>query len=271
MAAVKPFLTPANKQRRHKWAKSHSSWSKRGWRTVLFSDETHIEILADSYRTKKVRRSKEDSRDDLKFCRSSTKHPLKLMVWGCLGAGKLGRLAIIPDEDSEDEKVPAAPRRERPKGKKAKKQKRVNQDVYIQVLEEHLAASMEMTGCTRFQQDGAPCHTGAKADEWFFENEIDVLSWAPQSPDMNPIENCWTLLKQEVVKLPAAGKSSKRGLWLLGTIWPRGLMFFRVSVIPCHPELLLSRSPKVDQQNTKLEFSFISNGPFKGHQLYPKD
>ena len=133
VAAVKPFLTPANKQRRHKWAKSHSSWSKRGWRTVLFSDETHIEILADSYRTKKVRRSKEDSRDDLKFCRSSTKHPLKLMVWGCLGAGKLGRLAIIM-KDSEDEKVPAAPRRERPKGKKAKKQKRVDQDVYIQVL-----------------------------------------------------------------------------------------------------------------------------------------
>ena len=63
---------------------------------------------------------------------------------------------------------------------------------------------MEMTGCTRFQQDGAPCHTGAKAEEWFFENGIEVLSWAPESPDMNPIENCWILLKKEVIKLPAA-------------------------------------------------------------------
>ena len=127
------------------------------------------------------------------------------MVWGALGGGKLGRLAIIPDEDSSDDEAPTVPRRRgRPRGRKAKKQKRVNQEVYINVLEEHLAASMEMTGCTRFQQDGAPCHTGAKAEEWFFDYNIEVLPWAPSIPDMNPIEQLWVLLKREVAKLPAA-------------------------------------------------------------------
>ena len=41
--------------------------------------------------------------------------------------------------------------------------------------------------------------------EWFADHpDVTLLSWAPQSPDMNIIENLWTLLKQEVAKLNAA-------------------------------------------------------------------
>ena len=54
-------------------------------------------------------------------------------------------------------------------------------------------------------QDGAPCHTAKKVQQWFDDPPwVTLLSWAPQSPDMNIIENLWTLLKQEVAKLPAA-------------------------------------------------------------------
>ena len=43
------------------------------------------------------------------------------------------------------------------------------------------------------------------SNQWFDDHPwVTLLPWAPQSPDMNIIENLWTLLKQEVAKLPAA-------------------------------------------------------------------
>ena len=54
-------------------------------------------------------------------------------------------------------------------------------------------------------QDGVPCHTGKKVKQWFVDHPwVTLLLWAPQSPDMNPIENLFTFMKQEVAKLPAA-------------------------------------------------------------------
>ena len=86
-----------------------------------------------------------------------------------------------------------------------KHQKRVNQDVYIDILNKNLRRSLRKTGCSIFMQDGAPCHTAKKVQQWFDDHPwVTLLPWAPQSPDMNIIENLWTLLKQEVAKLPAA-------------------------------------------------------------------
>ena len=42
VAARKPFLTEAQKQRRLDWAKRHENWSGAKWSKVLWSDETHI-------------------------------------------------------------------------------------------------------------------------------------------------------------------------------------------------------------------------------------
>ena len=87
-----------------------------------------------------------------------------------------------------------------------KHHKRINQDVYIiDILNKNLRRSLRKTGCSIFMQDGAPCHTAKKVQQWFDDHPwVTLLPWAPQSPDMNIIENLWTLLKQEVAKLPAA-------------------------------------------------------------------
>ena len=38
------------------------------------------------------------------------------------------------------------------------------------------------------QQDNARCHTSRETMAWFQKNDINVMTWPGQSPDMNPIE-----------------------------------------------------------------------------------
>ena len=43
-------------------------------------------------------------------------------------------------------------------------------------------------------QDNATPHVSAATRSFLREHEIQVLDWAPNSPDCNPIENMWALL-----------------------------------------------------------------------------
>ena len=58
---------------------------------------------------------------------------------------------------------------------------------------------MEIHDCKVFQHDGAPCHRAKAVTKWLQENEVTVLApWPGKSPDLNIIENCWTIVKKEV-------------------------------------------------------------------------
>ena len=49
-----------------------------------------------------------------------------------------------------------------------------------------------------FQQDNEPKHMSKKAKKWFAHNNIDIIEWPPQSPDLNPIKNMWTDVEKAV-------------------------------------------------------------------------
>lgn len=51
------------------------------------------------------------------------------------------------------------------------------------------------------QQDNARPHTATYTRDWFTQNHVTVMEWSAASPDLNPIENVWQIMKDHVEKI----------------------------------------------------------------------
>ena len=73
------------------------------------------------------------------------------------------------------------------------------QDEIVQpVLVPHLQANRGML----LAQDNANCHVARTTQNMFVANGVRALPWPAKSPDMNPIEHIWDVLKRNVRALP---------------------------------------------------------------------
>lgn len=134
-------------------------------------------------RSKRVRRSVDEPLQDCHFDLQQG-YPSKIMIWACMSSRGLSKLCIVEGN--------------------------MDSDKYINVMETHLlpqAAQWFPCGDWVYQQDGARCHTSRKTMNFFAENNVEVLPWCPNSPDLNPIENVWGLLKEKVHKKAARTKA----------------------------------------------------------------
>ena len=61
-------------------------------------------------------------------------------------------------------------------------------------------------------EDGAPVHFGTIAGDVPAITDIPNLPHPPSSPDLNPIEGCWRLVKQKLRKVDRRA-TSLDGLW----------------------------------------------------------
>lgn len=53
-----------------------------------------------------------------------------------------------------------------------------------------------------FQQDNAPAHTARTSRQFLEEENITLLEWPPNSPDLSPIENLWAFVSARVPRTP---------------------------------------------------------------------
>jgi transposase len=70
---------------------------------------------------------------------------------------------------------------------------------YIEVLEEYLPTILQHDSI--FMQDNAPIHNAHLVRDWIIDMGINKVDWPPYSPDLNPIENLWKMLKAKIIEL----------------------------------------------------------------------
>lgn len=168
----KPKLTPRMIKQRMDWAKEYAGKDVDFWKGVVFTDESKFEILQEN--TQYVRRRPgEEFKPECVV--STVKHPTSVMVWSQFSWKGTGRLYIV--EGTMDQKQ------------------------YKNVLNTRFLPQVkEWYSCGRaiLLHDGAPCHRAKSIDTFLKDNDINVMKWPGNSPDMNPIENIWSIVKKRI-------------------------------------------------------------------------
>lgn len=173
IAAQKPLLTARMVKQRMCFARQYKDWTPAQWSKVLWSDESTFSIILKG--RQRVRRPSSSSRFDPRFTQKTVKHSDSVMVWGCFsGAKGRGTLFFLP------------------------KNKTMNAEQYILCLEEKLLNAYAIHEADFFMQDKAPCHSAKRTMEWLRIHNINVLEWCGNSPDLNPIENAWKIMKSRI-------------------------------------------------------------------------
>ncbi len=170
--ATKPLVKQKHSQKHLTWAEK-KKWTVAQWSKVLFSDESTFCISFGNQGPRVWRKTGEEQNPCcLKF---SVKFPQSVLIWASMSSAGVGPLCFLKST--------------------------VNAAIYQEILEHFMLTSADkLYGDADFifQQDLAPAHTAKGTKSWINNHGVTVLDWSVNSPDLNPIENLWVIVKRKM-------------------------------------------------------------------------
>ena len=145
-----------------KFATEHVIWTEEEWDCVQFSNESKFNLFGCDGR-RFVQRSPKKQ-----FSPRCTKSHVKFGG----GSVMIGMITVACT------------------GPLVRLHSKINAAVYKVIMKKHVPNLR-----TVFMQDNTLCHT-AKFKTFLSEEDVTVMEWAAQSPNMNPIEDVWKLLNE---------------------------------------------------------------------------
>ncbi len=172
----KQLLSKEDKKKRLKWCLERKNWAFEKWSSVLFSDESNFQLV-NRKTTARVRRFKNEKYESRFIKQRVQAGGGSVGIWGAISSNGTGVCQVYSG--------------------------RMDQYLYIDTLENAMLPSRDLLIDDHmnwiYQQDNAPCHKAKKVDAWFRENNISVLPWPARSPDLNPIEQIWSIIDKKLV------------------------------------------------------------------------
>ena len=188
--AKKPVLTEKMIQDRLLFCRRYRNWSANKWLKVLFTDESMFRVVnlgKQQNNTAFVRRPKGSNRYDPKYTRKTVGQSEGVMVWGGFcGAGKTS-LYVLPKKYRQDAKF-----------KNKRKLKGMDWEACLDCFKKKMMPGFRKFRCSHLLQDKAPCHRHRNVVKYLADRGVEVIQWAGNSPDLNPIENLWSIIKRRL-------------------------------------------------------------------------